>query len=94
MIVNQLQCKSMLLQLYECPMKMILKESFSQGNENHDNWIFSMTTLLSSTLIFNVLNAINEDSLEKLKYPFIFVTSSKFRQFRLNTNNDDMLQNI
>ena len=66
----------------------------SQGDENHDNWIFSMTTLLSSTLIFNVLNAINEDSLEKLKYPFIFVTSSKFRQFRLNTNNDDMLQNI
>ena len=73
-------------------MKMILKESFSQGNENHDNWIFSMTTLLSSTLIFNVLNVINEDSLEKLKYPFIFaifaVISIKHKY------NNDMLQNI
>ena len=43
----------------------------SQGDENHDNWIFALATLLSSTLVYNAFGAITADSFSKLKYPFI-----------------------
>ena len=45
--------------------------TFLQGDENHDNWIFALATLLSSTLVYNAFGAITDDSLSKLKYPFI-----------------------
>ncbi len=42
---------------------------YQQGDQNHDNWIFCLATLLSSTLVYNSLGVINEDALAKLKYP-------------------------
>ena len=42
-----------------------------QGDQNHDSWIFSLATLLSSVLVYNAMGVIDESSLAKLKYPFI-----------------------
>ena len=42
-----------------------------QGNPDHDNWIFALATLLSSTLVYNAIGVINDDALGKLKYLFV-----------------------
>ena len=55
--------------------KIPFYQMFLQGDQNHDNWIFALATLLSSTLVYNALGAINEDALAKLKYPFREVCS-------------------
>ena len=43
--------------------------ALTQGDPDHDNSIFALAVLLSSTLVYNVLNIIEEGSLGVLKYP-------------------------
>uniref|UniRef100_A0AAY5KBU7 GB1/RHD3-type G domain-containing protein n=1 Tax=Esox lucius TaxID=8010 RepID=A0AAY5KBU7_ESOLU len=40
-----------------------------KGDEKHDNWIFSLAVLLSSTLVYNSMGTIDNNALEKLQYP-------------------------
>ncbi|KAK3603837.1 hypothetical protein CHS0354_042844 [Potamilus streckersoni] len=39
-----------------------------KGDENNDNWIFVLSVLLSSTLVYNCLSTLQQDALEKLHY--------------------------
>ncbi|XP_010878336.2 guanylate-binding protein 1-like [Esox lucius] len=39
-----------------------------KGDEKHDNWIFSLAVLLSSTLVYNSMGTIDNNALEKLHY--------------------------
>ncbi|KAL3866792.1 hypothetical protein ACJMK2_044061 [Sinanodonta woodiana] len=39
-----------------------------KGDENNDNWIFALSVLLSSTLVYNCLSTLQQDALEKLHY--------------------------
>ncbi|KAL3859993.1 hypothetical protein ACJMK2_010170 [Sinanodonta woodiana] len=39
-----------------------------KGDENNDNWIFALSVLLSSTLIYNCLSTLQQDALENLHY--------------------------
>ncbi|XP_060552759.1 guanylate-binding protein 3-like [Ruditapes philippinarum] len=41
-----------------------------KGSQDHDNRIFIIATLLSSTLVYNMMTAFNQDAIEKLTYPF------------------------
>ncbi|XP_060569440.1 uncharacterized protein LOC132727869 [Ruditapes philippinarum] len=43
----------------------------TKGDIDHDNKIFTLTTLISSTLVYNVMSAFNQDAVEKLTYPFL-----------------------
>ncbi|OCT56149.1 hypothetical protein XELAEV_18001671mg, partial [Xenopus laevis] len=38
------------------------------GDEKNDSWIFSLAVLLSSTLVYNSVGTIDQDSMEKLHY--------------------------
>ena len=49
-------------------MKCLLLYVF-QGDSKNDLWIFALAVLLSSTFIYNSMNTINNDDLEKLQYP-------------------------
>ncbi|KAK2488602.1 hypothetical protein MC885_011080, partial [Smutsia gigantea] len=40
-----------------------------KGDPKNDSWIFALTVLLSSTLIYNSMNTINHQALEQLQYP-------------------------
>ncbi|XP_044801380.1 guanylate-binding protein 6 [Bubalus bubalis] len=40
-----------------------------KGDSKNDLWIFALAVLLSSTFIYNSMNTINNDDLEKLQYP-------------------------
>ena len=40
-----------------------------QGDGKNDSWIFALAVLLSSTLVYNSMNTIDNDALEKLQYP-------------------------
>ncbi|XP_060561561.1 guanylate-binding protein 5-like [Ruditapes philippinarum] len=42
-----------------------------KGDPDHDNKLFCLTLLMSSTLILNVKNVFDFDTLDKLAYPFI-----------------------
>ncbi|XP_060566376.1 uncharacterized protein LOC132725292 isoform X3 [Ruditapes philippinarum] len=48
----------------------------TKGDIDHDNKIFTLTTLISSTLVYNVMSAFNQDAVEKLTYPFSAVLIS------------------
>ncbi|XP_052492917.1 guanylate-binding protein 6-like [Budorcas taxicolor] len=39
-----------------------------KGDSKNDSWIFALAVLLSSTLVYNSMNTINNDALEKLHY--------------------------
>ncbi|XP_028368016.1 guanylate-binding protein 6-like [Phyllostomus discolor] len=39
-----------------------------KGDPKNDSWIFALAVLLSSTLVYNSMNTINNDALEKLHY--------------------------
>ncbi|XP_030641286.1 guanylate-binding protein 1-like [Chanos chanos] len=39
-----------------------------KGDEKHDNWIFCLAVLLSSTLVYNSMGTIDNHALEKLHY--------------------------
>ncbi|XP_030641292.1 guanylate-binding protein 1-like [Chanos chanos] len=39
-----------------------------KGDTKHDTWIFCLAVLLSSTLVYNSMQTINNDALEKLHY--------------------------
>ena len=49
-----------------------------QGDSDHDNKLFSLITLLCSTLIYNMTGVFNQEALDKLKYPFINEAVSMF----------------
>ncbi len=55
-----------------------------KGDQNHDNWLFCLATLLSSTLVYNQMGVINEDNLAKLKYPFKHTTFSASISIKLH----------
>ncbi|KAL3871944.1 hypothetical protein ACJMK2_039916 [Sinanodonta woodiana] len=38
------------------------------GDKNHDNWIFTLATLLGSTLVYNAMGKFDQDALEKLSF--------------------------
>ncbi|CAI9618218.1 unnamed protein product [Staurois parvus] len=42
-----------------------------KGDRKYDSKIFTHTVLLSSALVYNSMGTINQDALDKLKYPFI-----------------------
>ncbi|XP_068120894.1 guanylate-binding protein 3-like, partial [Hyperolius riggenbachi] len=39
-----------------------------KGNDKNDSWLFCLAILLSSVLVYNCKNAIDQDALEKLKF--------------------------
>ncbi|KAL3871943.1 hypothetical protein ACJMK2_039915 [Sinanodonta woodiana] len=39
-----------------------------KGDKNHDNWIFTLATLLGSTLVYNAMGKFDQDALEKLSF--------------------------
>ncbi|XP_030641294.1 guanylate-binding protein 1-like [Chanos chanos] len=41
-------------------------EGLDKGDEKHDTWLFCLAVLLSSTLVYNSIGAIDDDALEKL----------------------------
>ncbi|XP_060554555.1 guanylate-binding protein 3-like [Ruditapes philippinarum] len=41
-----------------------------KGSQDHDNKIVIISTLISSTLVYNMMTAFNQDTIEKLTYPF------------------------
>ncbi|MGH0182620.1 UNVERIFIED_CONTAM: hypothetical protein FKN15_009976 [Acipenser sinensis] len=40
-----------------------------KGDQKNDNWIFTLAVLLSSTLVYNSMGTITENSLENLQHP-------------------------
>ena len=40
-----------------------------KGDKDHDAWLYTLTVLLSSTLIYNSMKTIDDDALTKLEYP-------------------------
>ncbi|XP_045197372.2 guanylate-binding protein 1-like isoform X2 [Mercenaria mercenaria] len=60
-----------------------------KGSIDHDNKIFTIVTLLSSTLVYNTMSAFNQDAIEKLTYITMLsknmkVTSSSSSDERLD----------
>uniref|UniRef100_A0A8C7CDE9 GB1/RHD3-type G domain-containing protein n=1 Tax=Neovison vison TaxID=452646 RepID=A0A8C7CDE9_NEOVI len=54
---------------------LVLLDTEGLGNiekvdPKNDSWIFALTVLLSSTLIYNSMGTINHQALEQLQYPF------------------------
>jgi len=41
-----------------------------QGDSKNDTWIFVLTVLLSSTLIYNSRGIIDQQAVEQLQYPW------------------------
>ncbi|CAJ0953401.1 unnamed protein product [Ranitomeya imitator] len=41
-----------------------------KGNSQNDSWIFALTVLLSSTLVFNSVGTIDQQAMDQLQYPF------------------------
>lgn len=39
-----------------------------QGDNNNDAWIFTLTLLLSSTLVYNSMHTIDQQGLDQLRY--------------------------
>ncbi|XP_030639464.1 guanylate-binding protein 1-like [Chanos chanos] len=45
-----------------------------KGDSKNDAWIFCLAVLLSSTLVYNSRGTIDNQAVEKLHYPFVYVT--------------------
>ncbi|KAE8594144.1 hypothetical protein XENTR_v10019459 [Xenopus tropicalis] len=57
-----------------------------KGDRKNDSWVFSLAVLLSSTLVYNSVGTIDQESLEKLHY----VTELTERiKLKAKTSNDD-----
>ena len=46
---------------------------FSKGNKENDVWIFALTVLLSSTLVYNSIGIIDQHAIEDLQYSFAII---------------------
>ncbi|MGH0192443.1 UNVERIFIED_CONTAM: hypothetical protein FKN15_013636 [Acipenser sinensis] len=40
-----------------------------KGDQKNDNWIFTLAVLLSSTLVYNSMGTITDNSVQNLQYP-------------------------
>ncbi len=52
-------------------MSILSNDCLSQGDSKHDTKIFSLSVLLSSTLVLNSQGTIDNRAIEELQYPSI-----------------------